>query len=128
LCIVVISDSFLHLLKQDEGNGQMNEEEDDGGSTSSSEDEIISMCRKNLKMVQNFIVQMVPILGMYSDNYFVKLSRRVAGESDLQWIQRTLARDSSCYKMFSLRDLYLIGCIILWLSHMGCSQHHKYHL
>jgi hypothetical protein len=72
LCIVAISDSFLHLLKQYEGDGQMNAEED-GGSTSSSEDEIISMCRKNLKMVQNFVVQMVPILGMYSDNYFVKL-------------------------------------------------------
>jgi hypothetical protein len=51
----------------------MNEEEEDGGSTSSSEDEIISMCCKNLKMVQNFVVQMVPILGMYIDNYFVKL-------------------------------------------------------
>jgi hypothetical protein len=84
LCIVAISDSFLHLLKQDEGNGQMNEEEDDGGSTSSSEDEIISMSRKNLKMVRNFVVQMVPVLGMYSDNYFVKLPRRVAGESSLQ--------------------------------------------
>ncbi|XP_039854227.1 uncharacterized protein LOC120712503 isoform X2 [Panicum virgatum] len=75
-------------------------EDDDGGSTSSSEDEIISMCRKNLKMAQNFVAQMVPIFGMYSDNYFVKLPRRQDGESGLQWVQRTLRRDNSCYKMF----------------------------
>jgi len=81
--------------------GQMGQgEDDDGGSTSSSEDEIISMCHKNLKMAQNFVVQMVPIFGMYSDNYFVKLPRRQDGESGLQWVQRTLRRDNSCYKMF----------------------------
>jgi len=67
--------------------GQMGQgEDDDGGSTSSSEDEIISMCRKNLKMAQNFVAQMVPIFGMYSDNYFVKLPRRRDGESGLQWV------------------------------------------
>ncbi|RLN08759.1 hypothetical protein C2845_PM11G01810, partial [Panicum miliaceum] len=31
--------------------------------TSSSEDEISSMCRENLKMIQNLVVQMVPIFG-----------------------------------------------------------------
>jgi hypothetical protein len=72
-------------LKQDVGNGQMNEDEDDHrGCTSSSEDEIISMCRKNLKMVQNLVVQMASTLSMYSDNYFVKLPKRVVGESGWQ--------------------------------------------
>lgn len=39
---------------------------------------------------------------MYSDNHFVKLPPRslFAPESGLQWVQRTLTRDSSCYKMF----------------------------
>lgn len=40
------------------------------------------------------------MFGMYFDKYFVKLPRRVAGESGLQWVQRTLARDNSCYNMF----------------------------
>jgi len=71
---------------EEEGYEQMDQREDDGGSTSSSEDEIIFMCRKNLKMAQNFVAQMVPIFGMYSDNYFVKLPRRQDGESGLQWV------------------------------------------
>jgi len=80
------SDFFLFVFNQDESNEQMHVEEADGGSTSSSEDEVISMCRKNLKMAQNFVAQMVPIFGMYSDNYFVKLPRRQDGESGLQWV------------------------------------------
>ena len=96
------SDCFLFVFNQDESNEQMHVEEADGGSTSSSEDEVISMCRKNLKMATDFVVQLVPILGMYSDNHFVKLPPRslFAPESGLQWVQRTLTRDSSCYKMF----------------------------
>ena len=74
------------------------EEEDDGGST--SEDEIISMCCNNLVEAQNLILQLVPSLGMYSDNYFVKLPRRVTGDSGLDWVQETLARDTQCYNMF----------------------------
>ena len=46
------------------------------------------------------ILQLVPILGMYSDNYFVKLPRRVTGDSGLDWVQETLARDTQCYNMF----------------------------
>ena len=75
---VLSSDCFLFVFNQDEANEQMHVEEADGGSTSSSEDEVISMCRKNLKMAQNLVAQTVHILGMYSDNYFVKLPRRVA--------------------------------------------------
>ncbi|BAH93913.1 Os07g0458900 [Oryza sativa Japonica Group] len=72
-------DNFLHVLKQEEDHGPMVEEaKDDGGST--SEDEIISMCRNNLVHAENSIVQLVPILGMYSDNYFVKLPKRVNGD------------------------------------------------
>ncbi|KAM3364275.1 hypothetical protein ACQJBY_014556 [Aegilops geniculata] len=37
---------------------------------------------------------------MYSDNYFVKLPRRVSGYSGLDWVQETLARDTQCYNMF----------------------------
>ena len=51
----------------------------------------MSMCRKNLKMAQNLVAQTFHILGMYSDNYFVKLPRRVARESGLEWVQRTLS-------------------------------------
>jgi len=71
------------VLKQEEDQGPMIEEEDDGGST--SEDEIISMCCNNLVEAQNLILQLVPILGMYSDNYFVKLPRRGSLET-LVWI------------------------------------------
>ena len=45
------------------------------------------------------ILQMVPILGMYSDNYFVKLPR-VNGDSGLDWVHNCLARDTDCYNMF----------------------------
>ena len=71
---MLCADSLLHVLKQEDDHGPMiEEEEDDGGS--SSEDEIISMCRNNLVQQQNLILQLVPILGMYSDNYFLKLPR-----------------------------------------------------
>jgi len=76
----------------------LEQEEDDGGS--SSEDEIISMCRNNLRQSENLIVQLVPIFGMYSDNYVVKLPRRVNGDSGLDWVMETLARDTQCYNMF----------------------------
>ena len=76
----------------------LEQEEDDGGS--SSEDEIISMCRNNLRQSENLIVQLVPIFGMYSDNYFIKLPRRVNGDSGLDWVMETLARDTQCYNMF----------------------------
>ncbi|WVZ86523.1 hypothetical protein U9M48_033285 [Paspalum notatum var. saurae] len=83
----------------EEDHGPMDEEEqDDAGS--SSEDEIISMCRNNLVQQQNFILQLVSILGMYSDNYFLKLPKRVTGDSGLDWVHETLARDSQCYNMF----------------------------
>ncbi|XP_015645974.1 protein ALP1-like [Oryza sativa Japonica Group] len=74
------------------------EAKDDGGST--SEDEIISMCRNNLVHAENSIVQLVPILGMYSDNYFVKLPKRVNGDFGMDWVMDTLARDTQCYNMF----------------------------
>ena len=88
---VLSSDCFLFVFNQDEANEQMHVEEADGGSTSSSEDEVISMCRKNLKMATDFVVQLVSILGMYSDNIFVKLPPRslFARESGLEWVQRT---------------------------------------
>jgi hypothetical protein len=71
------------LKQQDEQNdAPVFEEDDDGGS--SSEDAIISMCRNNLVHQQNLIVQLVPIFGMYSDNYFLKLPKRVAGDSSLE--------------------------------------------
>jgi len=87
------------VLKQEDDHGPMiEEEEDDGGS--SSEDEIISMCRNNLVQQQNLILQLVPILGMYSDNYFLKLPKRVTGHSGLDWVHETLARETQCYNMF----------------------------
>jgi len=58
---------MLHVFKQEE-------DQDAGGG--SNADEIISMCRNNLVDAQKVIVQLVPILGMYSDNYLVKLPRR----------------------------------------------------
>ncbi|RLN40694.1 hypothetical protein C2845_PM01G04820 [Panicum miliaceum] len=48
-------------------------EDEDAGSTSSSEDEITSMCRKNLKMIQNLVVQMVPIFVFYFEIPALKL-------------------------------------------------------
>lgn len=91
--------SLLNVLKQEDDDGIMYDEEvADGGS--SSEDEIISRCRNNLVQQQKMIVQLVPILGMYSDNYFLKLPKRVAGDSGLEWVQETLARDTQCYNMF----------------------------
>jgi len=60
----------------------MEQEQGDGCST--SDDEMISTCQNNLLQEQKRILQMVPILGMYSDNYFVKLPRRVNGESGLE--------------------------------------------
>jgi len=45
------------------------------------------------------ILQMVPILGMYSDNYFVKLPR-VNGDPGLDWVHNCLARDTDCYNMY----------------------------
>lgn len=100
ICILFSSVyNLLHVLKQEEDHGPMVEEaEDDGGST--SEDEIISMCRNNLVHAENLIVQLVPILGMYSDNYFVKLPKRVNGDSGMDWVMDTLARDTQCYNMF----------------------------
>ncbi len=100
ICILFSSvDNFLHVLKQEEDHGPMVEEaKDDGGST--SEDEIISMCRNNLVHAENLIVQLVPILGMYSNNYFVKLPKRVNGDSGMDWVMDTLARDTQCYNMF----------------------------
>jgi hypothetical protein len=86
------------VLKQEEVHGTMFEGEEDGGS--SSEDEIISMCRKKLVQTENLIVQLIPMLGMYSDNYFVKLPSRVNGDSGLEWVMNTLARDDQCYNMF----------------------------
>ena len=76
----------------------MEQEQGDGGST--SDDEMISMCQNNLFQAQKMILQMVPILGMYSDNYFVKLPRRVNGDSGLDWVHNCLARDTDCYNMF----------------------------
>jgi hypothetical protein len=96
---MLCADSLLHVLKQEDDHGPMIEEkEDDGGS--SSEDEIISMCRNNLVQQQNLILQLVPILGMYSDNYFIKLPKRVTGDSGLDWVHEILARDTQCYNMF----------------------------
>jgi len=87
---MLCADSLLHVLKQEDDHGPMiEEEEDDGGS--SSEDEIISMCRNNLVQQQNLILQLVPILGMYSDNYFLKLPKRVTRDSGLDWVHETLA-------------------------------------
>ena len=76
----------------------MEQEQGDGGST--SDDEMISTCQNNLLQEQKRILQMVPILGMYSDNYFVKLTRRVYGDSGLDWVHNCLARDTDCYNMF----------------------------
>lgn len=100
ICILFSSVyNLLHVLKQEEDHGPMVEEaKDDGGST--SEDEIISMCRNNLVHAENLIVQLVPILGMYSNNYFVKLPKRVNGDSGMDWVMDTLARDTQCYNMF----------------------------
>jgi hypothetical protein len=96
---MLCAESLLHVLKQEDDHGPMiEEEEEDGGS--SSEDEIISMCRNNLVQQHNLILQLVPILGMYFDNYFVKLPKRVTGDSGLDWVNETLARDTQCYNMF----------------------------
>ena len=96
---MLCADSLLHVLKQEVDHGPMiEEEEDDGGS--SSEDEIISMCRNNLVQQQNLILQLVLILGMYSDNYFLKLPKRVTRDSGLDWVHETLARETQCYNMF----------------------------
>jgi hypothetical protein len=90
----------------DEGN-MMEEEDDHDGSTSSSEDEIVSMCCKNLKDGQDVIAQIVPILGMYSDHFFWKLPYRIEGDSGIEWVMRTLARDNFCYNMFRVeRQLF----------------------
>ena len=87
---MLCADSLLHVLKQEDDHDPMiEEEEDDGGS--SSEDEIISMCRNNLVQQQNLILQLVPILDMYSDNYFLKLPQRVTRDSGLDWVHETLA-------------------------------------
>lgn len=86
------------MLKQEQSDAPVFEEDDDGGN--SSEDEIISMCRNNWVHQQNLIVQLVPILGMYSDNYFLKLVKRVAGDSGLEWVYETLAKDTQCYNIF----------------------------
>ena len=72
----------------------LQEEDEDGGS--SSEDEAMP----TLVQAQNLITQLVPILGMYSNNYFVKLPKRVHGDSGLDWVRYCLARDTDCYKMF----------------------------
>jgi hypothetical protein len=89
------ADSLLHVLKQEDDHGPMIEEE-----VGASEDKIISMCHNNLVHQQNLILQLVPILGMYSDNYFLKLPKRVTGDSGLDWVYETLARDTQCYNMF----------------------------
>ena len=89
---------YICGIKQDGGNGH--EFSEDGGSTSSSEDELLLMARHNLKWTQEFIALMAPIFGMYFDKYFIKLPPWVDGESGMQWVQRTLARDNSCYNMF----------------------------
>ena len=81
---MLCADNLVHVFKQEDDHGPMTEEEYDGGST--SEDEIISICRNNLVQSGNLISQLVPILGMYSDNYFVKLPRRVSGDSG--WCRR----------------------------------------
>ena len=65
------------MLNQEEDHERMFEEEDEGGST--SDDEIVSMCQNNLEQDQNLILQLVPILGMYSDKYFVKLPKMSMG-------------------------------------------------
>ena len=75
----------------------MEQEQGDGGST--SDDEMISTCQNNLLQEQKRILQMVPILGMYSDNYFVKLPR-VNGDPGLDWVHNCLARDTDCYNMY----------------------------
>ena len=82
---------MLHVFKQEE-------DQDAGGG--SSEDEIISMCRNNLVEAQKVIMQLVPILGMYSDNYLVKLPRRPSRYPGLVWVMDTLAQDTQCYNMF----------------------------
>ena len=58
----------------------LQEEDEDGGN--SSEDEAMP----TLVQAQNLITQLVPILGMYSNNYFVKLPKRVHGDSGLDWV------------------------------------------
>ena len=87
------------MFKQEEDDGHMIEEDQDAGG-GSSEDEIISMCRNNLVEAQMVIVQLVPILGMYSDNYLVKLPPRPSRYPGLDWVMDTLARDTQCYNMF----------------------------
>ena len=37
---------------------------------------------------------------MYYEKYYDKLPRQVARESGIDWVRRTLARDTSCYNMF----------------------------
>ena len=56
------------MFKEEEDHGHMIEEIEDGGG-SSSEDEIISICHNNLEQAQKVILQLVPILGMYSHSY-----------------------------------------------------------
>ena len=109
-CNNITSLSFIGQMDVEQhGDEEMAEEEEvfDEGSTSSSDDEIISMCRKNMNMAQTMVAQLVPILGMYSEHYFVKLPKRVALESGIQWVQRTLTRENSCYNMFRVeRQLF----------------------
>jgi len=69
-------------------------------SATSSEDEIVAMARNNLKRSQEFMVQTATIFGMYYEKHFDKLPKRIEGESGIQWVRRTLARDTSCYNMF----------------------------
>jgi len=87
------------VFKEEEDHGHMIEEIEDGGG-SSSEDEIISICHNNLEQAQKVILQLVPILGMYSDNYLVKLPRRPSRYPGLVWVMDTLAQDTQCYNMF----------------------------
>ena len=71
-------------------------------SATSSEDEIVAMARNNLKRSQEFMVQAATIFGMYYEKHFDKLPGRVEGESRIQWVRRTLSRDTSCYNMFTV--------------------------
>jgi len=66
--LLILFDNFLHVFKQEDDDGHMIEEDQDAGG-GSSEDEIISMCRNNLVQAQKVILQLVPILGMYSHSY-----------------------------------------------------------
>jgi len=69
-----------------------------------SDDEVIPVMKELLEESERKrqIMHQALLLGMYYYTYLKKKPRRVAKESGIEWVEKTLHNETSCYNMFRM--------------------------